>query len=119
MEGAAMTTLRVGGAPLGDGVRRLTESSEHRRGLIGRSEIGRDEILVFDYGEPELQVVHNAGVRCRVGVAFVVDGEITRLTTLRPWVGLRLGTAETLIEAHPDTLAQARVGDQVTVEVPA
>jgi uncharacterized membrane protein (UPF0127 family) len=117
MEGAAMTTLRVGGTPLGDGIRRLTDTSEHRRGLIGRSEIGRDEILVFEYGEAELQVVHNVGVRCRVGVAFVVDGEITRLTTLRPWLGVRVGRADTLIEAHPDTLAQARVGDQISLEV--
>lgn len=75
----------------------LEGAIEQHRGFIGQAE-APDHALVFDFGAPSPRLIHMLGVRTPLEVVFVSDQTVTRVETLRPWVGLAAESAEVVVE---------------------
>jgi len=85
------------------------------RGLLGRSELSREEGLLIS----PCNSVHTLGMKFPIGVVFLSrSGEVRHLIARMPPGKLSplIRGADQVLELHPETLAQARlqVGDTLT-----
>lgn len=78
----------------------LDTQRERAKGVIGRYP-EPNERYVFDLDRPQYYPVHMIGVRRPLRVTWLLDGEIVHRKTLRPWLGVGMAKADTVIEERP------------------
>lgn len=86
------------------------------RGLRFRSSLPDDFALVFTFDGVGYRDIDMLFVRTPIDVLWLIDEEVTRVETLRPWVGFGLTRADTVIELPPGTAGAVSVGDRVFLE---
>ena len=68
--------------------------------MIGRYP-SEAERFVLSYPSVADRPIHMVGVRRPLMVTWLADGEVTKQTVARPWVGGGSATADTIIEERP------------------
>ena len=121
---------RVIGRPARRGVVRLLRDGEalathvevadsyrsRARGLMFRRSLPDGHALLFRFDGAARRSVHMLFVAFPIDVIWLVDGEVTHVKRLRPWLGLGLGRADTLVELPAGAADDVDVGDRVAVE---
>jgi uncharacterized membrane protein (UPF0127 family) len=109
---------RAGGHATGSSV--LAADVEYAEGTLGRarglmfqSSIPDDYALVFEFDGASERSIHMLFVRFPIDVLWLVDGEVTRRETLRPWRGLAVAEADTVVELPAGAADAVAVGDRV------
>ena len=83
------------------------------RGLMFRRSIPEAYALVFPFGEAETRWLHMLFVPFAIDAVWLVDGEVTRVKRLAPFVGLARGEADTVVELPAGTADGIETGDEV------
>lgn len=107
-----------------DGETRVLASDVHTadtvfsqvRGLMFRRSVPPGYALVFRFCEPDRHGLHMLFVPFAIDALWLVGDEVTRKKRLRPWVGVGVGTADTIVELPAGTAADVREGDVVVFE---
>lgn len=86
------------------------------RGLMFRRSIPDDFGLLFRFDTAESRSLHMLFVPFAIDAVWLVDGEVTKVKRLRPWVGLGWGTADTIVELPAGAADDVEPGDLVTLE---
>lgn len=86
------------------------------RGLMFRRSIPDDFGLLFRFDTAESRSLHMLFVPFAIDAVWLVDGEVTKVKRLRPWVGLGWGTADTIVELPAGAADDVEPGDSVTLE---
>jgi len=81
-----------------------------------RRSIPDDYSLVFPFDGVGRRDVHMLFVPFPIDALWLVEGEVERMKRLRPWVGLGIARADTLIELPAGAASEVEPGDSVTVE---
>nr|WP_225917871.1 DUF192 domain-containing protein [Halobaculum rubrum] len=85
------------------------------RGLMFRRSVPDEYALVFRFDEPDSRSLHMAFVPFPIDAVWLVDGEVSTVKRLRPWVGLGWGTADTIVELPAGAADGVESGDTVEV----
>ncbi|WP_142985255.1 DUF192 domain-containing protein [Halorubrum cibi] len=83
------------------------------RGLMFRRSIPDDYALVFPFGESETRWLHMLFVPFAIDAVWIVDGEVTKVKRLAPFVGLAHGAADTVVELPAGAADGVEVGDGI------
>ncbi|AEN06710.1 DUF192 domain-containing protein [Halolamina sp.] len=83
------------------------------RGLMFRGEIPEDYAMIFPFQQPANRTIHMLFVRVPLDVLWLVGDEVTHVSTLRPWIGLAHGIADTVIELPEGAAEGVEAGDTV------
>ncbi|WP_106388659.1 DUF192 domain-containing protein [Halorubrum aethiopicum] len=83
------------------------------RGLMFRRSIPDDYALVFPFEEVGTRWLHMLFVPFAIDAIWIVDGEVTRVKRLAPFVGLGRGEADTVVELPAGAADGVAVGDEV------
>jgi len=95
----------------------LAESMlEQSRGLMFRSSVPDDYALVFPFDRPSRQFIHMLFVRFPLDVLWLVDDEVQRVSTLRPWRSVGYATADTVVELPGGAAEGVAEGDTVRLD---
>jgi len=86
------------------------------RGLMFRRSVPEGYALVFPFGGVGQRSLHMLCVPFPIDACWLCDGIVEKTATLRPWVGLGRGRADTVIEFPAGTLDGVAAGDAVRVE---
>jgi len=98
---------------------------EQTKGLMFRSSIPDDYAMVFQFEDPPFFVpaalthwrsIHMLFVRFPLDVIWLLDGEVRQVKTLRPWTGLGMDRADTILELPAGAADGVEPGDAVVVE---
>lgn len=71
--------------------------------------------LVFPFEKAANRTIHMFFVRMSLDVLWLVDDEVTRVETLRPWIGMAHGLADTVVELPAGAADGVEAGDTVAV----
>jgi len=85
-------------------------------GLMFRRSIPDEYALVFRFDEAGSRSLHMAFVPFAIDAVWLVDGEVTKVKRLRPWIGLGWGTADTVVELPAGVADGVERGDSVEIE---
>lgn len=85
------------------------------RGLMFQGEVPDDYALVFPFQEPGNRTIHMLFVRVPLDVIWLVDDEVTRVETLKPWIGIAHGLADTVVELPAGAAEGVEAGDTVEI----
>ena len=80
-----------------------------------QSHVPDDYALVFPFQEPANRTIHMLFVRMPLDVLWLVEDEVTHVSTLRPWIGIAHGIADTVIELPAGAADGIEAGDTVEV----
>ncbi len=80
-----------------------------------RRSIPDDYALVFRFDEPASRDLHMLFVPFAIDAVWLVDGEVTAVERLRPWLGLGKATADTVVELPAGAATDVEPGDEVAV----
>lgn len=105
-------------APLATDVRVADSILSKARGLMGRRSIPGDFALVFPFGRTTHRLIHMLFVFTAIDVVWVDGEEVTRVETLRPFIGVAGAQADLVVELAPGGAAEVAVGDRLVVEDP-
>lgn len=106
----------------------VSESAiEQARGLMFRSSLPDGYGLVFPFEAPAWPLsllfddagwrsIHMLFVRVSLDVLWLVDDEVRKVERLRPWRGVALGKADTVVELPAGAAEGVSAGDVVVVE---
>lgn len=92
------------------------------KGLMGRSSLPEDFALSLEVGDggllpiprgPSRQIVHMLFVRVPLDVIWVVDDEVIKTKTLKPWRGIGVGKADRILELPAGNAEGVKPGDTV------
>jgi hypothetical protein len=83
------------------------------RGLMFRRGVPDDYALAFPFDRPGVRGLHMAFVPFPIDAVWTVDGEVTRVSRLRPWIGVGRGTADAVFELPAGAADDVRPGDTV------
>jgi len=83
------------------------------RGLMFRSSIPDDYALVFEFDGASKRSIHMLFVRFPIDVLWLVDEAVTHRETLRPWRGLAVAEADTVVELPAGAAGEVQEGDRV------
>ena len=86
------------------------------RGLRFRRGLPDDYALVFPFDRVGRRDVDMLFVPISLDVIWLVDDRVERAETLRPWVGVGIERADTLVELPAGTAADVTAGDLVRIE---
>lgn len=78
----------------------LRSPLQQARGVIGRYP-GPEERYVFEFDGVARRSVHMVGVRRPLRVTWLVDGDVVKEATLRPWIGHGAARADRVVEERP------------------
>ena len=104
------------GEPLATDVEVADSTLARARGLMFRRSLPDGYGLVFRFGRPARRSIHMLFVPFPLDAVWLVEGEVTHVKRLRPWVGLGLGRADTLVELPAGAADAVEVGDRVALE---
>lgn len=85
------------------------------RGLMFRRSVPDDYALVFRFDGTDSRSLHMLFVPFAIDAVWLVEGEVTKVKRLRPWIGLGWGTADTVIELPAGAADGVEPGDTVEV----
>lgn len=102
--------------PLATDVETADSFLEQTVGLMGKTSLPEEYALVFRFDEAAWRAVHMLFVRTGLDVLWLVDDEVVGVKTLRPWVGLGMSKADTIVELPAGAAAAVEPGDTVSVE---
>jgi len=85
------------------------------RGLMFRRSIPDDYALVFRFDSAATRDLHMVFVPFPIDAVWVVDGEVTAVKRLRPWIGLGVATADTVVELPAGAAEEIEPGDNIRV----
>ncbi|WP_431357869.1 DUF192 domain-containing protein [Halobaculum rarum] len=85
------------------------------RGLMFRRSVPDDYALVFRFDEVDSRSLHMLFVPFAIDAVWLVEGEVSKVKRLRPWIGLGWGTADTIIELPAGAADDVDPGDTVEV----
>ncbi|MFC7136211.1 DUF192 domain-containing protein [Halobaculum litoreum] len=83
------------------------------RGLMFRRSVPDDYALVFRFETADSRSLHMLFVPFAIDAVWLVEGEVTKVKRLRPWVGLGWGTADTVVELPAGAADGVEPGDSV------
>ncbi|UIP00472.1 DUF192 domain-containing protein [Halobaculum sp. CBA1158] len=86
------------------------------RGLMFRRSIPDDYALVFPFDEVDSRSLHMLFVPFAIDAVWLVEGEVTQVKRLRPWIGLGWGTADAVVELPAGAADGVEPGDTVEIE---
>ena len=85
------------------------------RGLMFRRSVPDDYALVFRFDEADSRSLHMLFVPFPIDAVWLVEGEVTKVKRLRPWIGVGWGTADTVVEVPAGAADDVEPGDTVEV----
>lgn len=85
------------------------------RGLMFRRSVPEEYALMFRFEEADSRSLHMLFVPFAIDAVWLVDGEVTKVKRLRPWIGLGWGTADTVIELPAGAAEDVEPGDSVEI----
>jgi len=85
------------------------------RGLMFRRSIPDDYGLVFRFEAAQKRDLHMLFVPFPIDAVWTVDGEVTAVKRLRPWIGLGRARAETVVELPAGAADAVEPGDAVVL----
>ena len=85
------------------------------RGLMFQGEVPDGYALVFPFEEAANRTIHMLFVRVPLDVLWLVDDEVTKVETLRPWTGIAHGLADTVVELPSGAADGVEAGDTVEI----
>jgi len=83
------------------------------RGLMFRRSIPDDYGLVFRFESAKTRDLHMVCVPFPIDAVWIVDGEVTAVKRLRPWVGWGRARADTIIELPAGAADAVALGDRI------
>jgi hypothetical protein len=83
------------------------------RGLMFRGSIPDDYAMAFRFPDARSRSLHMLFVPFPIDAVWTVEGEVTRVKRLRPWVGLGWGVADTIFELPAGAADEVEPGDTV------
>jgi hypothetical protein len=86
------------------------------RGLMFRRSVPDGYALVFRFDAPGRRSLHMLFVPFAIDALWLVEGEVVRKKRLRPWIGVGLGTADTVVELPAGAADGVEAGDRVKLE---
>lgn len=86
------------------------------RGLMFRRSVPDDYALVFRFRRVGRRGLHMVFVPFPIDAVWIVDGEVTKVARLRPWVGWGRGRADVIVELPAGAADGVEVGDRVYLE---
>ena len=104
------------GSPLATDVDVADTKLSQARGLMFRRSIPDSYALVFRFGDVARRDVHMLFVPFPLDALWLVDGEVTHVKRLRPWIGLGVAEADTLIELPAGAADGIEPGDAVRLD---
>lgn len=85
-------------------------------GLMFRRSVPDDYGLVFRFDEADTRNLHMLFVPFAIDAVWLVEGEVTKVKRLRPWIGVGRGTADTIVELPVGAAADVEPGDSIVFE---
>lgn len=85
------------------------------RGLMFQGSVPEGYALVFRFDKPANRTIHMLFVRVSLDVLWLVDDEVTKAETLKPWTGVAHGLADTVVELPEGAAAGVEAGDTVEI----
>jgi len=98
---------------LAEDVERADSWLAQLRGLRGRR-LDDGEALVLEGDRAARRAVDMLGVPAPLDVLWLTEGVVQRVATLRPWVGVGMARAETIVELPAGVAGPVSVGDRVS-----
>lgn len=81
------------------------------RGLMFRRSVPEGYALVFRFDRPATRMLHMLGVPFPIDAVWAVDGTVTRVRRLRPWLGVGRGRADVVVELPAGAASAVEAGD--------
>lgn len=81
--------------------------------MMFRRSIPNDFALLFRFSAIKTRSIHMLFVPFPLDVIWLVDREVVRTTTLRPWIGIAWEEADTVIELPSGSAAEVERGDRI------
>ncbi len=85
-------------------------------GLMGKSSVPDDYVLVFEFDKAARRFIHMLFVRTALDVVWLQDGEVVKVETLSPWFGIGLAKSDTILEFPAGSADSVEVGDTIGIE---
>lgn len=104
------------GSPLATRVDVADSTLSRARGLMFRRSVPDDYALVFTFDGVGRRDVHMLFVPFPIDALWLVDGEVVKKKRLRPWLGIGVARADTLVELPAGAADDVEVGDSVSVD---
>ena len=98
---------------LASDVEEATGTLAKGRGLMLRGSVPEDYAMIFPFQQPANRTIHMLFVRVPLDVLWLVGDEVTHVSTLRPWIGLAHGIADTVVELPKGAADGVEAGDTV------
>ncbi|PSQ07873.1 DUF192 domain-containing protein [Halobacteriales archaeon QS_6_71_20] len=111
-ERALAPTKRV----LADDVEVADSGLSQLLGLMFRRSVPDDYALAFRFEAADSRSLHMLFVPFAIDAVWLVEGEVTKVKRLRPWIGLGWGRADTIVELPAGAADDVEPGDAVVVE---
>ncbi|WP_425499682.1 DUF192 domain-containing protein [Halorarum halobium] len=83
------------------------------RGLMFRRSVPEGYALVFPFEEVGSRDLHMVFVPFAIDALWLVDGEVRERKRLRPWLGIGVGEADTVIELPAGAADGVEAGDRI------
>ena len=84
-------------------------------GLMFRRSIPDDYGLVFRFDSAKTRDLHMLCVPFSIDAVWIVDGEVTAVKRLRPWIGLGRARADMIVELPAGAADGVEPGDSIEV----
>lgn len=103
-------------APLATRVEVADSFLARARGLTFRRSLPEDHALLFAFDRPATRSLHMLFVPFSIDAVWLVDGRVTRVARLEPWIGVARGRADTIVELPAGAADGLEPGDAVRIE---
>lgn len=88
---------------------------ERLKGVMFQETLPPEYGLVFPFERATKRGVHTLFVHMPIDVVWTVDGRVTGVETLHPWIGHGRERADTIVELPAGAAARVSVGDRVVL----
>ncbi|MCU4753872.1 DUF192 domain-containing protein [Halobacteria archaeon AArc-curdl1] len=102
--------------PLATEVETADSLLQQTRGLMFRRSVPDDYALAFRFDKPKTRDIHMLFVFTPLDVIWVEDGTVTRVETLRPWLGYARSRADLILELPAGGADGVETGAEIRLE---
>ena len=102
--------------PLATNVETADSLIQQTRGLMFRRSIPDDYALAFRFDTAKTRDIHMLFVFTSLDVIWVEDGTVSRVETLRPWLGFARARADLILELPAGEADGVEAGDEIRLE---